>query len=167
MKKKIIYQSLRFFVISTMLMTFTSCDKDDNDEDLTLYGQWQVNAAEINADAAYALMFSHVVFDFTSRTSVKTLVKMRVDFADYKKGHWYTMKESNILVNETNKLSGVFYQLDEDSTYDTDDATHYSIDGKVLTLIFDDGNNGKKMLKLNATKNVKSEGKFLDIHLND
>lgn len=148
--------------VSTMTASLTSCSKDD--ADATLYGQWETSVSSfLNLEPEYAGFFGSVVFDFSSRKEMKTLVKMKKTVEGYKEGQWYTWGEALIKVTENGKTAGTFISFEEGEEEGKQEPTAYSIKGNTMTITWE-SENGKKTVTLQAVSGIKSEGKFkLDV----
>ncbi|MFK1760052.1 hypothetical protein ACIW9X_21040 [Bacteroides fragilis] len=152
------------FALSTMIIPLTSCSNNDADIDdnATFFGQWEANPHFVGVKSIYADFCSSVVYDFSSRTKAKFLVRMKQTIGSYETGHWYTAHDEHLLkVTETSKTTGTFVLMFEDGEL-ASGTINYSIKGKEMILTWEDEDEGKQIITFKAISGIKSEG-ILDL----
>lgn len=166
MRKKINLKNLWFaittlFALSTMIKSFTSCSNDDTgaDDNTTFFGQWEVNPTDfVGGESIYAKFCSSIVYDFSSRTKAKLLVKMKQTIGAYETGHWYTAHDEHLLkVTETSKTTGTFVLMFEDGEL-ASGVINYSIKGKEMIVTWEDEDEGEQIVTFKAVSGINSEG---------
>ena len=104
--KSMLLSMLALLAISMTTMTLSSCGDDDDDDAVSLYKQWETDAANVDMPTE---TFSKVVYDFTERGKIKMLVKLAKDLGGgktYKAGNWYTAEEADVTVTPTSDTEG-------------------------------------------------------------
>ena len=149
--KSMLFGAMALLMLATLSFTLTSCD--DDDDDVTFYGQWVINAADFDQELAQEV--SQLAYDFTDKTTCKIYYKAAINDGSIKKGHWYIVDEDAIEVHETSETEGFFYILDDE---EGPIKVNYSINGKKLTLT-----DGSLTLVFKATKGIKPEEMPLEV----
>lgn len=143
--------------VSTTL-SLTACSSDDEEETLSLYKQWIIDAEYMNA-SEMKLFASQLCYDLTGRTTIKALVQAKVDFTlgdvSLKKGKWYTLGESPVTVGPTSDTEGTITIGTEDP-----DVMTYKLTKNTLTLTSGDDEEPVSLV-FKAASGIKSEGNFI------